>query len=185
MATTKDALFNDINTQQDQSSSGNSTGQRDEVLSFYLAEEEYAIDILRVQEIRGWGNVTRIPRMPDYVKGVLNLRGSVVPVIDLRLRFGLESIEYGPTTVIIIVTIYTNQKKRDMGVVVDAVSDVYALSSDEIKPPPEFGGNVDGCFLKGLITKEEQMIIVLDIDRILNSGELALIQDMPNQQQTS
>lgn len=181
MATTKDALFSDLNSQQESHTSANPAEQHDEVLSFYLAEEEYAIDILRVQEIRGWGNVTRIPRMPDYVKGVLNLRGSVVPVIDLRLRFGLQPIEYGPTTVIIIVTIYANQKKRDMGVVVDAVSDVYSLSSDEIKPPPEFGGNVDGCFLKGLITKEEQMIIVLDIDRILNSGELAVIHDLPDQ----
>ena len=178
MVTSNNQLSSNIHNNTDNTTAESSSSQRDEVLSFYLAEEEYALDILRVQEIRGWGNITRIPRMPEYVKGVLNLRGAIVPVIDLRLRFKLETIEYGPTTVIIIVTVYTENKVRDMGIVVDAVSDVYALDSNEIKPPPEFGGNIEGCFLKGLITKEDNMIIVLDIDRVLNSEELSNLEDL-------
>lgn len=185
MSNTKAEPLNGINKKPDSALTDAATSQRDEILSFHLAEEEYAVDILRVQEIRGWGNITPIPRMPDYVKGVINLRGAVVPVIDLRLRFGLQPIEYGPTTVIIIVAVFAEQKKRDMGIVVDAVSDVYALESDEIKPPPDFGNNVEGSFLRGLITKDERMIIVLDIDRVLNSGELALLRHMQQSNSSS
>lgn len=178
MPTTKETLTGRIATQTDNTLSETMGDQHEKVLSFQLADEEYAVDILRVQEIRGWGSVTRIPRMPDYIKGVLNLRGAVVPVIDLRLRFGLPAIEYGPTTVIIIVTVITEQKKRDMGIVVDAVSDVYTIGEDEMKPPPEFGGALQGSFLKGLITKEDYMIIVLDIDRVLDSDQLTLLQEI-------
>lgn len=172
-----DTLNRSPNLQSSEALVNTAGAQRDEVLSFHLADEEYAVDILRVQEIRGWGKVTRIPRMPDYVQGVLNLRGAVVPVIDLRLRFGLESIAYGPTTVIIIVSVNGEEKNRDMGIVVDAVSDVYALEPNELKPAPEFGSTLQDHFLKGLISKEEKMIIVLDIDRILNSDELAVLED--------
>lgn len=175
--TTSDTLNKNISAPSGETLISNAGSQRDEVLSFQLADEEYAVDILRVQEIRGWGKVTRIPRMPSYVQGVLNLRGAVVPVIDLRLRFGLEPADYGPTTVIIIVNVHSGDKDRDMGIVVDAVSDVYALESDELKPAPEFGTSLHGHFLKGLITKEENMIIVLDIDRILNSDELTILDE--------
>ncbi|MEE4384274.1 MAG: chemotaxis protein CheW [Pseudomonadales bacterium] len=149
------------------------TGPRQELLSFRIEEEEYAVDILRVREIRGWGPVTRIPRMPDYVRGVLNLRGAIVPVIDLRMRFGLEPLEYGPTTVVVILHVEAEDRVQDIGVVVDAVSDVYAVDPGRIQPPPEFGTHLDAGFLKGLISQNDHLIIVVDVDRVLDTRTLA------------
>ena len=105
-------------------------------LTFVMAEEEYAIDILRVQEIKGWESVTKIPNTPPYVRGVLNLRGTVVPIVDLRARFGLDEVEYGPTTVNIVVKVMDGDRARVMGIVVDGVSDVFTLTEGEIKPAP-------------------------------------------------
>ena len=145
---------------------------QDELLSFHIADEEYAVDILRVREIRGWGNVTRIPRVPDYVRGVLNMRGAVVPVIDLRLRFGLEAQEYGPATVLVVLRTGSGEDKRDVGVVVDAVSDVYSVAPKDVKPAPDFGGGGDSNFIKGLTTQDESMVIILDVDRLLDTRDL-------------
>ena len=142
-------------------------------LTFILAEEEYGVDILRVEEIKGWDNVTPIPNTPDYVKGVMNLRGTIVPIVDLRQRFGLESIPYGPTTVVIVLRVIATERERIMGIVVDAVSDVYNLEADAVKPPPDFGSIVSIDFVQGLATVNEKMIIILDIDHMLSSGELA------------
>lgn len=141
-------------------------------LTFVMAEEEYAIDILRVQEIKGWESVTKIPNTPPYVRGVLNLRGTVVPIVDLRARFGLEEVEYGPTTVNIVVKVMDGDRARVMGIVVDGVSDVFTLTEGEIKPAPEFGEGIDTEFLKGLATVNDKMVILLDIDAMLNSGDL-------------
>jgi purine-binding chemotaxis protein CheW len=152
---------------------GRDRGERQELLSFQIAEEEYAVDILRVREIRGWGPVTRIPRMPDYVKGVLNLRGAIVPVIDLRMRFGLPPIEYGATTVVVILHVESVDRVQDVGIVVDAVSDVYAVSPDDIRPPPEFGTHLESGFLRGLISQDDRLVIVIDIDHVLDTRDLA------------
>lgn len=144
-------------------------------LTFVLATEEYAVDILRVQEIKGWTKVTQIPNTPDYICGVVNLRGTIVPIIDLRLRFNLAHMEYGTTTVIVVVKVLSGHKERIMGVVVDAVSDVYDVEEEAIKPAPEFGSVISTEFIRGLITVDEKMVIVLDIDGLLNSAELAIV----------
>lgn len=146
-------------------------------LTFVLATEEYAVDILRVQEIKGWNKVTPIPNTPDYICGVINLRGTIVPIIDLRLRFGLERLDYGAMTVVVVVKVVAaNGKERVMGVVVDAVSDVYDVTESEIKPPPDFGSVISIEFIKGLASVGEKMVIVLDIDKLLNSNELAIVE---------
>jgi purine-binding chemotaxis protein CheW len=144
-----------------------------QLLTFLLAGEEYGVDILRVQEIRGWDGATAIPNTPRYIKGIINLRGTIVPIIDLRERFNLPSIAYGPTTVVVVLKVQSGDRSRIMGIVVDAVSDVYNVSAQDLKPAPEFGGANKTEFLRGLVTVNEKMLIVLDIDQLLNSGELA------------
>ena len=142
-------------------------------LTFLLAGEEYGVDILRVQEIKGWDTVTQIPNTPEYIRGVINLRGTIVPIIDMRARFSLEELDYGPTTVVIVLKVNNQDKSRIMGIVVDGVSDVYNMPDEEIKPSPDFGSAVDTDFVKGLATVNEKMVIVLDIDHMCNSGELS------------
>jgi purine-binding chemotaxis protein CheW len=147
----------------------------DQYLTFMLAGEEYGVDILRVQEIKGWGKVTPIPSTPNYVSGVMNLRGTIVPIIDLRRRFSLDNIDYGPTTVVIVLRVECEGRDRIMGIVVDAVSDVYAVPSEELRPSPDFGGNVNVEFVRGLATVDEKMVIMLNIDKLLNSDELEMV----------
>jgi purine-binding chemotaxis protein CheW len=142
----------------------------EQYLTFLLAGEEYGVDILRVQEIKGWDKVTRIPHTPDYVLGVINLRGAVVPIIDLRRRFGLETIDFGPTTVVIVVRVMNGLTERTVGVVVDAVSEVYNVDAADTKPPPDVCGSVDTVFVKALATIEEKMLILLDIDRLIGNS---------------
>jgi purine-binding chemotaxis protein CheW len=146
------------------------TDSSEQYLTFMLAGEEYGVDILRVQEIKGWDKVTRIPHTPDYVLGVINLRGAVVPILDLRRRFGLETIEFGPTTVVIVVRVMSARGERTVGVVVDAVSEVYNVDADDTKPPPDVCGSVDTVFVKALATIEEKMLILLDIDRLIGNS---------------
>ena len=146
----------------------------DQYLTFMLAGEEYGVDILRVQEIKGWGKVTPIPGTPEYVRGVMNLRGTIVPILDLRKRFSMDQIDYGPTTVVIVLRVECEGRDRIMGVVVDAVSDVYAVPAEELSPPPDFGGNVHVEFVRGLATVDEKMVIILNIDKLLNSDELEI-----------
>jgi purine-binding chemotaxis protein CheW len=142
----------------------------EQYLTFMLAGEEYGVDILRVQEIKGWDKVTRIPNTPDYVLGVINLRGAVVPILDLRRRFGLETMAFGPTTVVIVVRVMSGRGERTVGVVVDAVSEVYNVDAADTKPPPDVCGSVDTMFVKGLATVEEKMLILLDIDRLIGNS---------------
>ena len=141
-------------------------------LTFILAGEEYGVDILRVQEIKGWDSVTQIPNTPKYVRGVINIRGTIVPIIDMRIRFDIEQLAYGPTTVVIVLRVQGETGDRIMGVVVDGVSDVYNMSDEDIKEAPDFGSAVDTKFVKGLATVNEKMVIILDIDHMLNSQEL-------------
>lgn len=150
-----------------------------QVLTFVLADEEYAVDILRVVEIRGWESVTRIPNTPSYIRGVLNLRGSIVPIIDLRMRFNLSRIEYGVTTVIVVLKVLKEDGSgsRTMGIVVDGVSEVYSVPETEIREAPDFGTKVRTEFIKGLATIDDKMVIILDIDKMLNSDELAVVDE--------
>ncbi len=154
--------------------SRDSTGDRAQFLTFILAGEEYGVDILRVQEIKGWDGATPIPNTPEYIRGVINLRGTIVPIVDLRRRFELEPVAYGPTTVVIVLKVRTADRTRVVGIVVDAVSDVYNVADGDLKPPPEFGGAVAVDFVRGLATVDDKMVILLEIDELLNSGALAL-----------
>lgn len=141
-------------------------------LTFMLADEEYGVEILRVQEIKGWDSATPIPNTPDYLLGVLNLRGAIVPIIDLRRRFALDSVAYGPSTVVIVVRITFDDQQRTVGLVVDAVADVYRLDSNEIQPPPDMGGAIHAEFVRGLATVEEKLVILLDVDRLIDFGDV-------------
>lgn len=143
-------------------------------LSFLLNGEEYGVDILRVQELRGWTPVTPVPDMPDYLQGVLNLRGAIIPVIDLRIRFGLPVPEYGPTTVVIVVKVDSGNSERVMGIIVDAVAETYTLSTSSIQPAPQVGGVINPEFITGLVSQEDTMIVLMDVDELMNSDELAV-----------
>lgn len=149
-----------------------------EFLTFTLGDEEYGVDILKVQEIRGYDTVTRIPDAPDYLKGVINLRGTIVPVVDLRIKFRLAKAEYNTFTVMIILNI----AKRVVGIVVDGVSDVMQLSAEQIRPPPDFtsgdgspGSAASSNFITGLGTLDNRMLILVDIEKLLRSQDMALL----------
>ncbi|WP_416885128.1 chemotaxis protein CheW [Marinospirillum sp.] len=146
------------------------SGQQ-EFLTFTLGEEEYAIDILKVQEIRGYDGVTRIANTPDYIKGVINMRGVIVPVVDMRLKFHVGEATYNQFTVMIIL----NLGARVVGMVVDGVSDVVALDAEQIRPAPEFGAALDTQYIKGLVSMEDRMVIVVDIERLMTSQEMGLV----------
>ncbi|CAJ0735127.1 chemotaxis protein CheW [Ralstonia mannitolilytica] len=148
---------------------GEDTGG-EEYLAFTLGREEYGIDILKVQEIRGYETVTRIANAPDFIKGVINLRGIIVPIVDLRIKFQLDRVEYNQYTVVIIL----NLKDRVVGIVVDGVSDVLTLQSQQIKPAPEFSGALDTEYIRGLGSIDERMLILVDIERLLMSADMAL-----------
>ena len=145
-----------------------------EFLTFTLGAEEYAIDILKVQEIRGYDAVTTIANSPAFIKGVINLRGTIVPIVDLRIKFKLGKVEYTPFTVVIILNI----GGRVVGMVVDSVSDVIALEPGQIRPAPEFSSSVDTAFILGLGTVAERMLIVVDIQKLMLSREMALVDEV-------
>jgi purine-binding chemotaxis protein CheW len=149
-------------------SDGNAATQ---YLTVNLADEEYGIDILAVREIRGWTSVTRIPQAPGYVLGVLNLRGAIVPVLDLRLRFGLSREEYTGTTVTVIITV----AGRLFGIVVDAVSDVLDVEQNNVRPVPDMGTAVDTEYLKGLTSIGERMVLLLDADKLLQPQDAQML----------
>lgn len=143
-----------------------------EFLAFTLGKEEYGIDILRVQEIRGYEPVTRIANAPDFIKGVVNLRGIIVPVVDMRIKLNLGSPTYDQCTVVIILSI----AGRVVGMVVDSVSDVTTLSPEQVKPAPEMGTGFDSDYLIGLGTLNDRMLILVDIDKLMSSPEMGLIE---------
>jgi purine-binding chemotaxis protein CheW len=143
-----------------------------EILVFVLGAEEYGVDILKVQEIRGYDKVTPIPSAPDYLKGVVNLRGIIVPIVDMRVKFRLAEVRYDQFTVVVILRIAS----RVIGLVVDGVSDVIALTASEVKEAPHLGSVVDSSFIAGLATQDDRMVLLLDIEKLLSSGELNLLQ---------
>jgi len=143
-----------------------------EYLTFILQGEEYGVDILCVQEIRVWSSVTELPNKPDYIKGVINLRGVIIPIIDLRLRFGQPALDYNDQTVTIILRQQSKSSSMVVGIVVDGVSEVYKFTSQSIRKAPAFGNSIDGCFLKGLVSVEEKLIILLDSNSLLNEDDL-------------
>lgn len=144
----------------------------EQYLTFFMDDEEYGVDILSVQEIRGWEHATSIPNAPSHVKGVINLRGTVVPIVDLRQRFGIDQIEYGPTTVVIVLKVLEGRSgNKVMGIIVDAVSDVHNFKVSDIQSSPEVADNSNTAYIKGLGNVGEKMVILLDIKALLNADD--------------
>jgi len=148
------------------------TGIQQEFLSFILGDEHYAIDIMSVQEIRGYEPVTRIANAPDFIKGVNNLRGDIVPIVDLRIKFNVGEPVYDEFTIVIMLNI----RDRIVGIVVDAVSDVICLDKSEICPPPDFGVAFDSQYLLGLVPVKDHMVILINIEKLISSRDLALME---------
>ncbi len=140
-----------------------STADNGQYLTFSLGDEEYGVDILKVQEIKGFVPTTRIPNSPHEVRGVLNLRGTIVPIVDLRRKFNLEPVEYDQFTCIVVVVV----QERVMGMIVDSVSEVMNIPSADIQPPPDFGNGLVGNMLRGMARTGDKLIILLDIDAVL------------------
>jgi len=162
------------NIESDQEQINQQSDADNQILSFLLGDEQYGVDILRVQEIKGWERTTEIPNSPDYVMGVINLRGAVVPVIDLRVRFGLDKITYDESTVVIILRATDEQTgiQKIIGIVVDGVSDVHTIDLNTLQISPEISGNIHTEYVRGLATFEDKMVIVLHIDQLVSNGIL-------------
>ncbi|EGW20070.1 MAG: chemotaxis protein CheW [Methylobacter sp.] len=150
----------------------------EQFLTFQLAGEAYGVEILKVQEIRGWEAVRVIPNTPAFVKGVLNLRGSVVPIIDLRERFSLEHFDYSPKTVVIVLCVEHGANQFVMGIVADAVSDVLDINLEDIKKAPNFGSKIDTRYMRGMHVYKKKMIMLLDVDKLLNPDEVEGIESL-------
>jgi purine-binding chemotaxis protein CheW len=155
-----------LDTQAITSAAGTDVGQ---YLTFRLGDEEYGVEILKVQEIKGYSAITPIPNTPVHIKGVMNLRGTIVPVVDLRSKFGMSPTDYTPFTVIIVVMVGS----KVMGLVVDAVSDVLSIPREDVQPTPDFGAQVDAEYLNGMARVGDKLVVLLDIDRVLGVGELS------------
>ena len=164
MSTSLEPVSDDIETSDDI--------HQNQYLTFLLGDEEYGVDILRVQEIRGWDSVTTIPNAPAFIKGVINLRGIIVSILDLRERFGIDSVEYNELTVVVVLRVKGDGKDRIMGVVVDAVSEVYHIAENELKDPPGLGYAINMDYMKGMATVDDKMISILDIDQLMSLKDI-------------
>jgi purine-binding chemotaxis protein CheW len=151
-------------------------GAANEYLTFRLGKEEYGIEILKVQEIRGYEAITQIANAPDFIKGVVNLRGIIVPIIDMRIKFRLTDVDYNQFTVVIIL----NVAGRVMGIVVDGVSDVINLTADQLRPAPGLGSVIDTEYIMGLGTIDDRMLILIDIEKMMSSSDMGLIEQSIN-----
>lgn len=154
-----------------------STESAQQYFTFIVNDQEYAVDILRVQEIRGWTGVRKMPNLPTYIKGVIDLRGVVVPLVDLRERFGMEPVPYSPLTVVVILRVMNGKgQEQVMGLVVDSVSEVYNIAPSALKPTPDLGDNVESTYIKHLATIDDKMLMLLDIDDLLGKNLPARIE---------
>ena len=160
---------------ESEASNANGTAtENEQLLTFIVNGEEYGVDILRVQEIRSWSTPMPIPNTPAYIKGVINIRGDVVAIADLRERMGLPKLQHGPTTVVVVLHVKWGGHKRVMGVIVDAMSDVTNVPRSAIKPPPTFRDSNERSLAEGIVTLESKMITILDVDRIFDAAEPSL-----------
>jgi purine-binding chemotaxis protein CheW len=159
-------------TQENSNTAGGNGSQ--EYLTFVLADESYGIDILKVQEIRGYDAVTKIANTPEFIKGVVNLRGLIVPIVDLRIKFGLGNVVYDEFTVVIIL----NLNGRVVGIVVDGVSDVMNLKAGDLRTVPDIVSSIDTKYITGLATVQEKMFILVDIEQLMTSHEMALVDNV-------
>ncbi|MBS1212930.1 MAG: chemotaxis protein CheW [Proteobacteria bacterium] len=158
-----------MNEHHDKSDQG---GHGSEWLTLTLGDEEYGVAILKVQEIRGYETVTRIANAPPFIKGVINLRGEIVPIVDMRIKFNLGNVTYNDLTVVIVLNI----SDRVIGMVVDGVSDVISLSAEQIRPPPEMGAALDTKYIIGMGTVDNRMIILVDIEKLMSAEDMALFE---------
>jgi purine-binding chemotaxis protein CheW len=171
----------DTRMQQQESNQQETFGYHDQYFTFMLAEEEYGIDILNVVEIRGLEKLTAIPSAPVFVKGVLNLRGSIIPVMDLRERFNMATISYGRSTVVVVLQVDQNDDKKEIGIIVDAVSDVYRVSKENIKPKPEVCNQSGHDYIAGIASipqenKQDKLVILLDVNKLLTFDTIKKIE---------
>lgn len=151
----------------------------EQFLTFELAGDAYGIEILKVQEIRGWEPIRKIPNTPDFIRGALNLRGSIVPIIDLRERFQMEKVEYTPTTVVIVMSVETASGPTVMGVVADSVSDVLDISPADVKESPNLGTKINTRYMRGMFVGKNNMVMLLDVDKLLDPDEFVEITGLP------
>lgn len=153
----------------------------EQFFTFMLADEEYGIDILSVLEIRRLEHTTALPSAPAFIKGVINLRGTIISVMDLRMRFGIDSIPYGASTVVVVLQVDMNAQKREIGIIVDAVSDVYKIAKEDIKEKPDFCQTKGQEYISGLVNvsqgNKDKLIILLDVNKLLSLAEL---QNLPS-----
>ncbi len=149
----------------------------EQYLTFEIDGEVYGIDILKIREIKGWEGVRDVPNTPDFMKGVINLRGIMVPVVDMRLRFGMKQVEYTPTTVVIVVSVMSNEKEILIAFVVDAVSDVMDISDDNYRDIPTFGCKIDARYMTGMAVVEDKTIILLNVDKIMQDEEMDVLRE--------
>lgn len=156
----------ETNSELEQTSSIEEGLATQQYLTFLMNDEEYGVDILAVQEIRGWERATMVPNSPSHMKGVLNLRGTIVPIMDLRERFDLPCVEYTDVTVVVILKINTEKSDRTMGIIVDAISDVYDVPIDKIRTSG-VAENQNSLFIKGLVTVDKNMVILLELQKLL------------------
>lgn len=152
------------------------TQDQQQYLTFMLGGEVFAIGILAIMEIIEYGNLTEVPMMPDYIRGVINLRGSVVPVVDLAARFGRKGTELTRRTCIVIIEVESDQDKQVVGVVVDAVNEVLEIPTDQIEPPPAFGAKIRTDFIRGMGKVDGKFVIMLNVDNVLSIDDLALLE---------
>jgi purine-binding chemotaxis protein CheW len=154
-------------------------------LTFTLGEEDFALEISRVREVLDFTDITKVPRMPEFLRGVINLRGNVVPVVDLRLKLGMSAIERSVDTCIVIVDIMIDGEMIQMGALADSVKEVINLDPDQIAPPPRLGTKLDNRFLKGMGTQDDGFLIILDIDRVFSVDELAVMNNADHEEKVN
>ena len=157
------------------------TQDQQQYLTFMLGGEVFAIGILAIKEIIEYGNLTEVPMMPDYIRGVINLRGSVVPVVDLSARFGRKGTELTRRTCIVIIEVESDQEKQVVGVVVDAVNEVLEIPEDQIEPPPAFGAKIRTDFIRGMGKVDSRFVIMLNVGKVLSIDDLALLEQANTQ----
>ena len=152
--------------------------QTSQYLTFILDQEIYAMDINQVREVLDFTKITKVPRMPDFIKGVINLRGGVVPVVDLRLKFGMAQVERTVDTCIIIIEINIQETLTLLGIMADSVQEVMSMEPDQIEPAPKIGTRLKTEFIKGMGKKNEEFIIILDSDKVFSADELTIVQEV-------
>jgi purine-binding chemotaxis protein CheW len=155
---------------------GTAVEQASQYLTFRLGEEVFALEIAQVREVLDYTQITRVPRMPEFMRGVINLRGSVVPVVDLRLKFGMSATERTVNTCVIIVEVTLADERMLLGALADSVQEVVDLEARQIEPAPRIGSSVRAEFIRGMGKRDERFVIILDIDRVFAGGELAQVQ---------